>query len=94
MKSVVLLPLVAALAFGGMATASAAPARDTLTLAAAAKKKHVTRHAPRHVRSTRQASGQIACTIYGCHRIPAHCRPVTGYNWWGDPTGFDEVACR
>lgn len=94
MKFFVVSFLAAALSLGGMATASALPQDRTVTLTVSAKKKHVTRHTLRHARPTRQAAGQIACTIYGCHRIPANCRPVTGYNWWGDPTGFDDVACR
>jgi hypothetical protein len=36
---------------------------------------------------------QIACTVGGCHPIPPGCRPQTGYNWDGIPTGFDIVVC-
>ena len=42
----------------------------------------------------RQEPGQIACTVSGCQRIPPNCRPQTGYNWDGIPTGFDIVVCR
>lgn len=42
----------------------------------------------------RQESGQIACTVSGCQRIPPNCHPQTGYNWDGIPTGFDIVVCR
>jgi hypothetical protein len=41
----------------------------------------------------RQASGQIACTVFGCHPIPRGCRIVTQYDFWGNPTGFDAVIC-
>jgi hypothetical protein len=41
-----------------------------------------------------QETGQIACTITGCQRIPPNCHPQTGYNWDGIPTGFDVVVCR
>lgn len=41
-----------------------------------------------------QRSGQIACTVAGCHRIPPNCHPQMGYTMWGTPTGFDIVVCR
>ena len=40
------------------------------------------------------AGGQIACTPFGCHRIPRNCYPTQGYNWDGIPTGYDVVVCR
>jgi hypothetical protein len=92
MKGLFVVPLAVALTAGLVTVAAAEPAGQSVALAAA--KKHHAERETRHVRPSRQSSGQIACTIYGCHRIPANCRPVTGYNWWGDPTGFDEVACR
>ena len=55
------------------------------TLSAATKKPSANR---------RQETGQIACTVTGCHRIPPNCRPEAGYNWDGIPTGFDVVVCR
>ena len=42
----------------------------------------------------RQETGQIACTVSGCQRIPPNCHPQTGYNWDGIPTGFDIIVCR
>ena len=42
----------------------------------------------------RQETGQIACAVSGCQRIPPNCHPQTGYNWDGIPTGFDIVVCR
>jgi len=39
------------------------------------------------------ARSQIACTVSGCHPIPPGCRPQTGYNWDGIPSGFDVVVC-
>jgi len=41
----------------------------------------------------RQASGQIACTVFGCHPIPRGCYIRTEYDFWGNPTGFDRVIC-
>lgn len=41
-----------------------------------------------------QQTGQIACTVAGCRRIPPNCHPQTGYSMWGIPTGFDVVVCR
>lgn len=55
------------------------------TISAASKKSTSAR---------RQENGQIACTVSGCQRIPPNCRPQTGYNWDGIPTGFDIVVCR
>lgn len=43
----------------------------------------------RRVRET----GQIACTIEGCHRIPPNCHPEQGYSFDGIPTGYDIVVC-
>jgi hypothetical protein len=42
----------------------------------------------------REAEGQIACTVFGCHRIPPNCHPQTAYYWNGMPTGYDAIACR
>jgi hypothetical protein len=42
----------------------------------------------------RQAEGQIACTVFGCQRIPPNCHPATQYYWNGMPTGYDRVVCR
>jgi hypothetical protein len=61
-------------------------------LSLSAAKKHV---AKRHVVKRQSvAGGQIACTVYGCQRIPARCTPTTEFNFWGNPTGYDAVACR
>lgn len=74
-------------AFAITALPPAAQASDTATSLSAAKKKQ------RHV--VRQRSGgQIACTRYGCHRISGRCTPTTEYDFWGNPTGFDAIACR
>lgn len=78
---------VAFLAAGPLS--SPAKARDAEVALSAAKKKPAKRHIVR-----RPADGQIACTVYGCHRIPARCQPTTEFDWWGNPTGFDAVACR
>jgi hypothetical protein len=49
------------------------------------KRKHVTRTAqPAH----------IACTKYGCYPIAPNCRPQTQYDFWGNPTGYDAIACH
>lgn len=44
-------------------------------------------------RKSRQASGQIACTAFGCHPIPRGCYIRAEYDFWGNPTGFDAVIC-
>jgi len=38
-------------------------------------------------------TGQIACTIEGCHRIPPNCHPEQSYSFDGIPTGYDIVVC-
>lgn len=47
----------------------------------------------RVVRAPR-TGGQIACTEFGCRRIPANCYPTTGYRWDGLPSGYDVIICR
>lgn len=84
-----MLRLIAALVIAVFAIASSPPpaqASDPVTALSAAKKK--LRHA------VRRSGGQIACTVYGCHRIPRRCTPTTEFDFWGNPTGFDAVACR
>ena len=84
-----MLRVLAALVIAAFALASSAPpaqASDQVSLSAAKKKQ---RHAVR-----RGGGGQIACTIYGCHPIPRRCAPTTEFDFWGNPTGFDAVACR
>jgi hypothetical protein len=48
-------------------------------------KKHVVRTAPPE---------HVACTKYGCYPIARNCRPQTQYDFWGNPTGYDAIACR
>ena len=50
-------------------------------------------HHPRHVRTARP-QGDIACGKYGCHPIPPGCHPEPGFDWWGNPTGYDVTICR
>ena len=82
-----LLPAVVIAAFLGASctTPRSAEAPVGITVSAASKKSTSTR---------RQESGQIACTVSGCQRIPPGCHPETGYNWDGIPTGFDIVVCH
>lgn len=88
-----LLSLAAALAISCFAAvpAQAQPPAPVAEMSAAAKK-----HPPVKRQRARRATGgrQIACTFYGCRPIPRNCRPVTGYDWWGTPTGYDDIACR
>src|SRR4051812_9491916 len=37
--------------------------------------------------------GQIACTVNGCQPISRRCTPTTEFDFWGNPTGYDAVAC-
>jgi len=54
--------------------------------------KQPARHKPRRSRVSQQ--GQIACTEFGCHRIPPNCHTTTVYTYNGLPTGYDGVVCR
>jgi hypothetical protein len=47
----------------------------------------------RHVRVA-PAERKIACTIFGCGPVPRGCTPVTGRDWWGNPSDYDQVVCR
>ena len=78
--------LIAPLALGLAVMAGDGPtwsAPQTQSLSAAAKKP----------RPPRQETGQIACTIVGCIRIPPECHPEMGYTEDGTPTGFEIVVC-
>jgi hypothetical protein len=39
------------------------------------------------------AGGQIACTLTGCQRIPPGCHPEPGFDFRGNPTGYDIIVC-
>ena len=82
-----LTPIIIA-AFSGAACAATSDLPEGpfgITLSAASRKSTTAR---------RPETGQIACTVTGCQRIPPNCHPETGYNWDGIPTGFDIVVCR
>jgi hypothetical protein len=38
-------------------------------------------------------AGQIACTKFGCRRIPPGCHPEIEYDFDGMPTGFNIIVC-
>ena len=80
-------------AFGLAFSPIAAQARDHGT-ALSAKKAKAKHHMVRRGHLPRQAGGQIACTVEGCHPVSLRCSPTTEYDFWGNPTGYDAVACR
>lgn len=45
------------------------------------------------VRAPRYETGEIACTRFGCHRIPPGCHSEIEYDWNGLPTGYNKVVC-
>lgn len=51
------------------------------------------KHIRKHVVRTAQPE-HIACTKYGCYPVPPNCIPHTQLDWWGNPTGYDAIACR
>ena len=78
--------LIAALAVGFAGTPAFADPSPP-----AHAKKTIRHHATR----LHPAQGtQIACTVLGCHPVPPGCHPETGYDFWGNPTGLDVIACR
>jgi len=81
----IVLSLACAASLAASAAAFAGPA--TLALSAVSHKHH-----PAY--RQREASGQIACTKYGCTRIPANCHPTAAFYWNGTPTGYDAIACH
>ena len=85
----VIVALAAALA-GGLAAGPAQAQSETVALSAAAKKQPPKHRAAKRARPAQQ----VACTVFGCHPVPAGCHPETGYDWNGLPTGFDVVVCR
>jgi hypothetical protein len=81
----IVLTLACAASLAAGAAASAGPA--ALTLSAASHKAHPAAR-------ERDASGQIACTKYGCMRIPPNCHPTAAFYWNGTPTGYDAISCH
>jgi len=80
------LAIVAATALAVVTPSVQAGTRSGDTLVLSAKKK------PARHRGVSD-SGQIACTVAGCQRIPPQCHPETEYDFDGIPTGFDMVVC-
>lgn len=85
------LPLFAALALA--LTAAPRPAAAQGFVQAAGWQLTPTPVAQRKKRRARSNGRKIACTRWGCHRIPYGCYPTTEYDFWGNPTGFDAVVC-
>ncbi len=88
MQGIAIIAAVTATLAFGLAPSPAAPGASahtagTLTLSAAKKPD---RHGT-------AASGQIACTPTGCQRIPPDCHPEPGFDFWGNPTGYDVIVC-
>lgn len=88
------LSLATALVAATAIIPASAKGRNNAIKAAAPRQHHLRHHPVRYARAGRLPAGQIACTVQGCHRIPPNCHPVTGYNFWGDATGYDDIACR
>lgn len=63
---------------------AAAVSNQAETLSAAKKKPARRVHRP---------ARQIACTVFGCQRVPPGCYPRAGFDFWGNPTGFDVIVC-
>jgi hypothetical protein len=86
---VIRLALSAAIALGSAAVGVPAQAQVAgQPLNPPTAKEH--REAQRH---KHERPHQIACTVAGCHPIPATCHPEMGYDGDGIPTGFDIVVC-
>ncbi len=79
--SVIILALAAVLTPG---LAGAKPSTNPSTTQA--QTSHAARRAvpPSH----------IACTKLGCFPVAPNCYPHTQLDWWGNPTGYDQITCR
>jgi hypothetical protein len=82
------IAVAATLALVVPAAQAGAHTADLSATLSAAKKKQRARH-PGAVES----GGQIACTRFGCQRIPANCHPEIEYDFDGLPTGFNIIVC-
>jgi hypothetical protein len=69
-----------------MKTFLLAVAISLISLPAGAAPRHHGHHAI-------YAQPQIACTQYGCNRVPRGCHPESGRTGDGLPSGFDVVTC-
>lgn len=54
--------------------------------------------APKHHRHLSQEArgsyaAQVACTQYGCMRVPRGCYREAGRTWGDMPSGFDVITC-
>ena len=36
---------------------------------------------------------KIACTRFGCSRIPPGCHPEIEFDFFDNPTGYDKIIC-
>lgn len=84
--------VVAAIAFMPATTAAPASAAG-VPVAVVRAASPVLAPIPVAKRRTYRNGRKIACTPFGCHPIPRGCYPVTEYDWWGNPTGYDRVVC-
>lgn len=78
------------------AMANAAPPAATVPQAASQTLAPTQVQYRRHYRRERRSyygGRQIACTPYGCHPIARGCHPTPGYDFWGNPTGYDDIVC-
>lgn len=86
MRYFLALLLAAAVAAASLPASAQAPYRSNGAT-------YVKAHKKQHARSEYRG-GQIACTAFGCHPVPAGCKPVRGFDSWGNPLSYDLIACR
>jgi hypothetical protein len=79
-KLTLALPLALSMALAPMSIAGA----ETIST------KHHVKRAPARV----VQQNKIACTKYGCFPIASRCTPHTQLDFWGNPTGYDQIICR
>jgi hypothetical protein len=75
---------------------AAAAASNGASVTVSAKAKTVKKAKKHQARSLRRAGAPryVACTVLGCHPTPPGCHPEVGYDFFGNPTGFDAIVCR
>lgn len=86
--------LLAASMAPAAAAAAAAPGRSHDLRAAQAAPVSEWSAQRRRPRRVAPPPAYVACTYGGCHPLPPGCFPVTGRDWRGNLTGYDQVVCR
>ena len=93
-KCTVAFGLAAATALTAAVWSASASASSTSALHQSVRTDHaLTLSAAKKKRRIRRGARHIACTPAGCYPAPPGCYPTAGFDWRGNPTGFDVIVC-